>query len=323
MWRKRALQMDFREGFHQIIGDVSSAGADEVRKLNESMLDAAFGDNAEMKGKLQPKYQPGCKRIIISDDYYPTLALPHVELITSGISAITPTGITTSDDETQDYDLIVFATGFETLDFMHPISMTGHNNTPLSSVWKEGAKALYGITVSSMPNFAMLYGPNTNLGHNSIILMIEAQAAYIASLIAPILSARSQGKKLSLRPKDSRMQEFNETLQEELKNSAFADENCMSWYKTASGLITNNWSRNVIEYQKMVETVQWDDFEIEGDGKEVLRGKKESKIGRVREESLVGDRMLGLLGAVSVGAVVLAGVWAKGGARAFSGLRVR
>jgi len=243
-----------------------------------------------------------------------------VELITEGITAITTTGITTEASSTQDYDLIILATGFETLDFMHPISMTGYNNTALSQVWAEGAKALYGITVSKMPNFAMLYGPNTNLGHNSIILMIEAQASYIASLIQPILSARQVGKHLSIRPKSSRMQEFNSTLQKELAASAFADENCNSWYKTASGLITNNWSRNVVEYQKMVETVQWDDFEIEGDGEDVLQGKKESKIGRVREESLVGDRTLSLLGAVSVGAVVLAGVWARGGARAFSGL---
>lgn len=323
MWRKRALQMDFREGFHQIIGDVSSAGADEIRHFNKSMLNAAFGNDEEMKDKLQPKYQPGCKRIIISDDYYPTLALPHVELITKGITSITSTGIATEDGKANDYDLIILATGFETLDFMHPISMTGHNNTPLSQVWQNGAKALYGITVSLMPNFSMCYGPNTNLGHNSIILMIEAQAAYIASLIQPVIAARQQGKKLSLQPKNSRMQEFNKLLQEELKNSAFADENCNSWYKTPSGLITNNWSRNVIEYQKMVETVKWDDFEIEGDGKEVLEGIKESKIGRVREESLVGEKGMKVLGAVSVGAVVLAGVWAKGGARALSGLRVR
>ncbi|KAH0283868.1 cyclohexanone monooxygenase [Aureobasidium namibiae CBS 147.97] len=321
MWRKRALQMDFREGFHQIIGDVSSAGADEIRGFNAAMLDAAFGDNAEMKEKLRPKYQPGCKRIIISDDYYPALALPHVQLVTEGIAGVTTTGIATEDGKTQDYDLIVLATGFETLDFMHPISMTGHNSTPLSSIWAEGAKALYGITVSKMPNFGMCYGPNTNLGHNSIILMIEAQAAYITSLIQPILTARQAGKTLSIRPKDSRMQDFNATLQKELAASAFADENCNSWYKTASGLITNNWSRNVVEYQKMVEVVHWDDFETEGDGEEVLEGRKKSRIGRVREESIVGDKTLTLLGAVSVGAVVLAGVWARaGGARAFSGL---
>ncbi|KAI4766975.1 cyclohexanone monooxygenase [Aureobasidium sp. EXF-3400] len=322
MWRKRALQMDFRESFYAIIGDTSSAGADEIRNLNIQMLENAFPDDETMREKLLPEYNPGCKRIIISDDYYPTLALPHVNLYTDRISRITSTGITTSSNETEDYDLIVLATGFETLDFMHPISMTGFHGTPLSSIWSHGAKALYGITVSQMPNFAMLYGPNTNLGHNSIILMIEAQSRYIASLISPVLSARKIGKSLSLRPKDSRMKEFNEHLQAELKHSAFADPKCNSWYKTSEGLITNNWSGNVVDYQEMVAKVQWSDYEIEGDGKEVLEGRRETKIGRVKEESVVGSRVLGALGVVSVGAVLVAGWWARGGGR-LGGLRVR
>lgn len=322
MHRKRALQMDFREGFYAIVGDTTSEGADQVRQLNAQMLEAAFPNDEEMRKKLLPGYNPGCKRIIISDDYYPALALPHVDLITSSITGITSTGISTSDDKTQDYDIIILATGFETLDFMHPIKMTGYNATPLSEVWSHGAKALYGITVSQMPNFAMLYGPNTNLGHNSIILMIEAQSSYIAALISPILAARRQGKSLSIRPKDSRMKEFNEKLQTELANSAFADPNCQSWYKTDEGLITNNWSRNVVDYQEMVEKVKWDDYEIEGDGKEVLRQKKEVKIGRVKEETVVGDGTLKVLGMGSLIAVLAVGWWSKGGGRFISGLRV-
>lgn len=313
--------MDFRESFYAIIGDTSSAGADEIRNLNLQMLESAFPNDANMREKLLPEYNPGCKRIIISDDYYPTLALPHVSLYTDKITGITSTGITT-EEETNDYDLIILATGFETLDFMHPISMTGHKATPLSSIWSHGANALYGITVSSMPNFAMLYGPNTNLGHNSIILMIEAQSRYIASLISPILAARKQGKALSLRPKDSRMREFNEQLQQELKNSAFADPKCNSWYKTSEGLITNNWSGDVVDYQEMVAKVKWDDYEIEGDGKVVLDGKKETRIGRVREETVVGSRVLGALGVASVTAVLVAG-WLVRGGRGLGGLRVR
>jgi hypothetical protein len=314
--------MDFREGFYAIVGDTTSEGADQVRQLNAQMLEAAFPNDEEMRKKLLPGYNPGCKRIIISDDYYPALALPHVDLITSSITGITSTGISTSDDRTQDYDIIILATGFETLDFMHPIKMTGYNATPLSEVWSHGAKALYGITVSQMPNFAMLYGPNTNLGHNSIILMIEAQSSYIAALISPILAARRQGKPLSIRPKDSRMKEFNEKLQTELANSAFADPNCQSWYKTDEGLITNNWSRNVVDYQEMVEKVKWDDYEIEGDGKEALRQKKEVKIGRVKEETVVGDGTLKVLGMGSLIAVLAVGWWSKGGGRFISGLRV-
>jgi hypothetical protein len=272
MHRKRALQMDFREGFYAIVGDTTSAGADQVRQLNAQMLEAAFPDDEEMRKKLLPGYNPGCKRIIISDDYYPTLALSHVDLITDGITGITSTGISTSNNETQNYDIIILATGFETLDF--------------------------------------------------IILMIEAQSSYIAALINPILAARKVGKKLSIRPKEARMEEFNEKLQTELANSAFADPNCQSWYKTDEGLITNNWSRNVVEYQEMVEKVKWDDYEIEGDGKEVLRQKKEVKIGRVREETVVGDGTLKVLGMGSLIAVLAVGWWSKGGGRLISGLRV-
>lgn len=323
MWRKRALQMDFREGFYHVIGDSSSAGADEVRKWNQGMLDAAFPNDKEMQEKLRPNYNPGCKRIIISDDYYPTLALPHVHLITDKISSITKSGIETEGGETKDYDLIVLATGFETLDFMHPIQMVGHNGTPLSQVWSHGAKALYGITVEKMPNFGMLYGPNTNLGHNSIILMIEAQSRYINTLISPVLAARKQNTSLSIRPKDQRMHSYNTTLQSELSASAFADPNCQSWYKTSEGLITNNWSRNVVDYQEMIAKVDWSDYEIEGDGKKILENRKVDRIGRVKEETMVSNGVLGVMGVVSVAAVVAAGWVVKGGGRYMSGLRVR
>ncbi|TIA21567.1 cyclohexanone monooxygenase [Aureobasidium pullulans] len=324
MWRKRALQMDFRESFYHIIGDTSSLGAEEIRTLNKQMLDTAFGDDEEMKKKLQPNYNPGCKRIIISDDYYPTLTKEHVHLITDKISAITNSGIEVEGGRVDDYDLIICATGFETLDFMHPIEMRGYAGKPLSEVWKGGAKALYGITVEDMPNFGMLYGPNTNLGHNSIILMIEAQSRYINALISPILSARKQNLFLSIRPKSSRMIEFNSRLQRELQNSAFADPNCQSWYKNDDGLITNNWSGNVVEYQEITGKVDWkEDYEIEGDGKGGLEGKGESRIGRVREESIVSNEVLGVVGVVGVVAVAMAGWVGRGGGRWLGNLRVR
>ncbi|KAG9683235.1 FAD/NAD(P)-binding domain-containing protein, partial [Aureobasidium melanogenum] len=324
MWRKRALQMDFRESFYGIIGDSTSAGADEVRKYNQAMLDAAFPNNPTMQEKLRPNYNPGCKRIIISDDYYPALALPHVSLITDKISNITKTGIETEGGQHQDYDLIVLATGFKTLDFMHPIQMQGYNNTSLSSIWSQGARALYGITVSSMPNFGMCYGPNTNLGHNSIILMIEAQSRYINALISPVLEARKQGLKLGIRPKDSRMQDYNSKLQTDLSNSAFADPNCNSWYKTSEGLITNNWSNDVITYQNLISKVDWEeDYELEGDGKRVLENRKVDRIGRVKEETVVSNGVLGTIGVVGVAAVVAAGWVFRNGGRHVSSLRVR
>jgi hypothetical protein len=187
---------------------------------------------------------------------------------------------------------------------MHPVQLYGKNGHPIADVWKDGAKALYGMTVEDMPNFAMLYGPNTNLGHNSIILMIESQSRYINGLIKPVLEARKQGKALSVSPKKDVLEAFNEEIQQELRSSAFNDPNCNSWYKNDAGLITNNWSRTVVDYQKLVENVNLDDFVVEGSGKEVVSNKKQIHVGRVREESLVSDKTLTLLGAVSTAAVV-------------------
>lgn len=141
------------------------------------------------------------------------------------------------------------------------------------------------MTVQDMPNFAMLYGPNTNLGHNSIILMIESQSRYINGLIKPVLDARRQGKAVALQPRLDVLKEYNEQIQKELLNSSFNDPNCNSWYKTDKGIITNNWSRTVVDYQHMVENVNYDDYELEGSGAGIPRERKKVYVGRVKEVS--------------------------------------
>jgi len=149
----------------------------------------------------------------------------------------------------------------------------------------------------------MLYGPNTNLGHNSIILMIEAQSRYINGLIAPVLAARRQGSSLSLSPKASVVKAYNARVQEVLLKSSFNDPNCNSWYKNDAGLITNNWSGTVVEYQKNLARVDFEDYEVEGSGVDVVREKPVVDLGRVREETLVSDRVITVMGVLSVGAV--------------------
>jgi len=170
----------------------------------------------------------------------------------------------------------------------------------------------------------MLYGPNTNLGHNSIILMIEAQSRYITTLIAPVLSARSANQTLSLSPKPAVVAAYNARIQAILQNSSFNDPDCNSWYKNEAGLITNNWSGTVVEYQKQLEEVDFGEYEVEGSGVGVVLKKEGGarevrRVGRVREETVVGDGWVAVLGVVSLGAVVAAG-WVLRGSR---GLRIR
>lgn len=168
-WRKRALQMDFREGFHDAIFDGSSQFAQLIRDWCTGMMKTQLADQPELWEALTPNYSPGCKRVIITDDYYPTLARENVDLETRQITRITDKGIEVEGAGEQEYDLIILATGFKTVDFMYPIQVFGSNGRTLEDIWKGGAKAYYGITVEDLPNFGMFYGPNTNLGEQFLL----------------------------------------------------------------------------------------------------------------------------------------------------------
>lgn len=320
--------MDYRESTHEFIENPKCDMGKVFMEMSRGMMQEQLQDRLELWEKLTPNYNIGCKRVIISDDYFPTLACDNVTLETRPIDSVQGTAVKVKDSDgnivsaEDDYDLVVCATGFKTVDFMHPIHLTGRNYTPLADIWKDGAKALYGMTVTDLPNFAMLYGPNTNLGHNSIILMIEAQSRYINGLIAPVLGARSHGHTLAMTPKTSVLESYNEQIQKELQTSTFNDPNCQSWYKNSAGRITNNWSRTVVEYQKMVEKVDFENFELEGSGTQVVaQGKKKVHVGRLREESVVSDKTAAVLGVACT--VALVGAWALRNSRFLGNLRVR
>lgn len=160
--------MDFREAFYDAVVDGDSALAEEIRRQHKLKLETELTDRPDLWEKLTPKYNPGCKRVIITDDYFPCLTQPNVALETRAIDSISGSNIKVkneSEDGTEnvehDFDLLVCATGFKTVDFMHPIELYGRNGRSLSDVWKDGARAYYGTTIEDMPNFGILYGPNT------------------------------------------------------------------------------------------------------------------------------------------------------------------
>ncbi|RYN39680.1 Baeyer-Villiger monooxygenase [Alternaria arborescens] len=326
-WRIRANMMDFRESFYDAVTDSSSEFAEIIRSSCIEMMKTQIPNQPALWSKLTPDYSPGCKRVIISDDYSPAVASPKTTLESNKIRRITETGIELEDGTHHEHDTIVLATGFRTVEFLHPIKVTGTQSRPLAEIWSSGATALYGTTIPSLPNFGLFYGPNTNLGHNSIILMIEAQSRYLNTLVSAVLDARNRGQRMGIMPKEDRTHEWNEGIQQILKNSSFADPKCNSWYKNKEGRITNNWSGTVIEYQEMLAKVDWEDFETTAGGGSAAHsddgvmvekstggvsaskvvfgtGKQETKIGRVHEETLVSNTtlVLGTLSAVAAGA---------------------
>jgi putative intracellular protease/amidase len=310
------MAMDYRESFHPAIFDNDSAFADQIREWCEEALKRQIPNRPDLWDKLRPDYSPGCKRVIITDDYYPAIADPKTDLETRKIVRITETGIEVEDGKGgtvhHEHDMIVLATGFRTVEFLHPIKITGSKGRALGDIWSKGASALYGTTVPSLPNFGMFYGPNTNLGHNSIVLMIEAQSRYLNTLVSAVLDARNRGQNLGLQPKQAKTDAFNAQIQEVLARSSFADPKCGSWYKNEEGKITNNWSGTVVEYQNILSKVDWDDFETvnaKPASKVVFgNGKKQTKIGRVQEETSISNTGL-LLGTLSVAAMGAAWVF--------------
>ncbi len=189
-----------------------------------------------LRRKLTPDYAAGCKRGLFSNDYFPALTRPNVTVETTAIEAITPTGIRTSDGVDHEVDVIIFGTGFKGTEFLSPMNIYGQGGRKLSDEWApEGARAYLGMSVPGFPNLFMMYGPNTNLGSGSIIYMLEAQARYIRQA-TQYLSAHP-GRFIAARAAVE--QAWDDWLQKRLKDTPW--NFCSSWYRNASGRITNNW----------------------------------------------------------------------------------
>lgn len=299
-----------RESYFQAIIQRHSPESSELTRFCQEYIRSEMKDRPDLWSVLTPAYPPGCKRLLISDDYYKTLCLPNVRLETRSIQRVTRDGIQVSatEDLTVEelgVDLIIYATGFQTKDFLHPIKIYGLGGRSTEDIWKSGTRALYGVSVESLPNFAMMYGPNTNLGHNSIILMIEAQARYIMKHVEQVIEARRNHQTLSITPNPTKIESWNKKLQKELATTSFADVRCTSWYKTDDGLVTNNWSSTVVDYQKLLSKLDWSDYSLEGKTSESLASRKVD-IGRIVEERWVSHGSLGL--------ILLSGLTLAGGA---------
>ena len=192
-----------------------------------------------------PDYTPGCRRLLIANDWYPTLRKDHVRVVTDGIEKVTPRGIVDTSGEEHPLDTIIFGTGFRTTDFLAPIQVHGRGGADLHREWADGAYAHLGLAVPGFPNLFLLYGPNTNLGHNSILFMIEQQVGYVLSLLGEM---RASGRR-TVEPTAEAMASFQAEIDEATARTVWA-EDCHSWYKTESGRITNNWPDYTVKYRK-------------------------------------------------------------------------
>ncbi|WP_440104235.1 flavin-containing monooxygenase [Streptosporangium sp. H16] len=205
-----------------------------------------------LRAKLTPRYPVGCKRVVIDSGFYPALTRPDVDVVTDGITRIVPGGVETTAG-LREADVIVYATGFETSGFLAPVQVTGRGGRQLAKEWKDGAEAYLGIAVPYFPNLFLLYGPNTNLGHNSIVFMIECQVRYVMGCL-PHLASRGP---MEVRPEA--MATWRRSLDRVMEGMVW-QAGCTSWYKNASGRVTNNWPGTATTYRRITRAPRPESF---------------------------------------------------------------
>jgi cation diffusion facilitator CzcD-associated flavoprotein CzcO len=199
----------------------------------------------ELRRKLTPTYRAGCKRILNSSTYYAAVANPKTELITERVARITPDGIVTADGTERKADVVIYATGFHVTDSYTYVQIKGRHGEDLVDRWnREGLAAHRGITIAEVPNLFFLLGPNTGLGHNSVVFMIESQIRYVAQAIAAVDKYGAQ----ALAPTRAAQDRFNAELQDNLAGSVWNTGGCRSWYLDEHGNNRVLWSGFTWQY---------------------------------------------------------------------------
>lgn len=191
----------------------------------------------ELRGKVTPSYAIGCKRILPSDKWYPALSAENVDLVTDGISEIRPDGVVTADGTVHPADVLVLATGFYVTDIPLAHRIRGADGRTMAEVWDRSPQAHRGTTVTGFPNLFFLVGPNTGLGHNSIVFMIEAQLNYVMEGLRE-LRRRGAGR---LEVRADAQHRYNEELQSRMGRTVWSSGGCNSWYIDAKGRNTTIW----------------------------------------------------------------------------------
>lgn len=228
----------------------------QAEGLARHHLAKAVPDRA-LRAKLTPNYRLGCKRVLISDEYYPALQRPNVTLETGDIARITEAGVTTADGRAHALDVLVYATGFDVTGSFARMNLVGRNGRRLAEAWSDGMGAYQGITVAGFPNYFMLLGPNTGLGHNSIIAMIEIQVRHVLDCLAAL---RGGARAIEVRPEAQAR--FLDRIRTRLADSIWQAGGCRSWYLDAQGRNTTLWPDSVMAYRRSARRARMADYRL-------------------------------------------------------------
>ena len=230
----------------------------EFKAIALAHLEATVDDPA-LRAKLTPSHPLGCKRLVFSSDFIPALTRTNVDVIDSPAKALRAASLVTEDGTELDVDLVVCATGYAAADYLGGIDVVGVDGTSLRDTWRDGAHAYLGMAVPGYPNFFMLYGPNTNVGSNSVIFMLEAQANYVVRVLRHV--RRKGYRRVAVRP--DAMADFLAKVDRWMEGTVWTTR-CSNYFRAANGRVVTQWPRSARVFWFMTRRPKHSDFEFTG-----------------------------------------------------------
>ncbi|GHD14635.1 Baeyer-Villiger monooxygenase [Streptomyces violarus] len=250
LWGIRELQV---QAFTKHPGQLGLVEEMARRNMARSIKDPA------LRAKLTPDYRIGCKRILLSSDYYPALAQPNVDVVASGLAEVRGSILVAADGSEAEADAIVFGTGFHVTDMPIADRVVGADGRTLAETWKGGMEALRGAAAAGFPNWMTIIGPNTGLGNSSMILMIESQLNYLADFVRQL---DVLGGRVALDARPGAVRAWNHRVQERMKRTVWNTGGCTSWYLDASGRNTTIWPGTTGEFRRATRRVDLAEYDV-------------------------------------------------------------
>jgi cation diffusion facilitator CzcD-associated flavoprotein CzcO len=230
-----------------------------IEKFARAYLGRTFAERPDLKAALTPDFTIGCKRILLSSDYYPALARPNVEVVTEKVVRVTPAGVVTADGVEHEVDTIIFGTGFKVAEGLgRSARIIGRDGLDLGEVWRDGFEGFLGTTVAGFPNLFTMTGPNTGLGHSSMIYMIESQLNYLLDALRLL----DENGAVAIDTLRDRQDDFNATVQSRFAGSVWTEGGCGSWYLDEHGRNRVLWPRHTFAFRRRTRTVRPADHEL-------------------------------------------------------------
>ncbi|MFJ2862251.1 flavin-containing monooxygenase [Kitasatospora sp. NPDC087314] len=228
-----------------------------VQQIAERHIAQGVSDPA-LRAKLTPDYRIGCKRILLSNTYYPALAAANTEVVASGLRELRGSTLVAADGSEHEVDAIVFGTGFHVTDMPIGARVFGADGTSLAEEWKDGMEALRGSTVHGFPNLFFVIGPNTGLGNSSMILMIESQLNYLIDALTTLGSIGAT----AMQPTARAQRQWNLELQHRMDRTVWTTGGCRSWYLDPNGKNTVLWPGSTTAFRRATRKVDLGEYEL-------------------------------------------------------------